>query len=267
MVGERGLLPAAPAVDRLVVESGSRLGAFRQLPSLFVFTGASDTALTIVAWVGVALSLAVALGATNAVAMVVLWALYMSIEHVGQTFYNFGWEIQLLETGILAAFLCPLRTLTPFPKAPPSPIAVWSFRWQVGVWIIADDRIAVALEVEGQAAPHDTQAHDAQRVLLLHKFLHNSIDDRVGFGDGIDPNCTGRLFQNVELATQHLRPHEVPLAPPHPRPDRVMVALQIDEPHPSRIAGWIALLLGGALLGWLGSFIVATRELREIEPK
>ena len=33
------------------------------------------------------------------------------------------------------------------------------------------------------------------------------------------------------------------------------------------VAGWIALLLGGALLGWLGSFIVATRELREIEPK
>jgi cell division transport system permease protein len=33
------------------------------------------------------------------------------------------------------------------------------------------------------------------------------------------------------------------------------------------IAGWGALLAGGALLGWLGSFIVATRELREIEPK
>jgi cell division transport system permease protein len=31
--------------------------------------------------------------------------------------------------------------------------------------------------------------------------------------------------------------------------------------------GWGALLLGGAVLGWLGSFIVATRELREIEPK
>jgi len=31
--------------------------------------------------------------------------------------------------------------------------------------------------------------------------------------------------------------------------------------------GWLALLLGGAALGWLGSFIVATRELREIEPK
>ena len=33
------------------------------------------------------------------------------------------------------------------------------------------------------------------------------------------------------------------------------------------VVGWAALLLGGALLGWLGSFIVATRELREIEPK
>ena len=32
-------------------------------------------------------------------------------------------------------------------------------------------------------------------------------------------------------------------------------------------AGGTALLLGGALLGWLGSFIAATRELRGIEPK
>ncbi|HET7204810.1 MAG TPA: permease-like cell division protein FtsX [Steroidobacteraceae bacterium] len=31
--------------------------------------------------------------------------------------------------------------------------------------------------------------------------------------------------------------------------------------------GWLALLAGGAALGWLGSFIVATRELREIEPQ
>ncbi|HET9695003.1 MAG TPA: permease-like cell division protein FtsX [Steroidobacteraceae bacterium] len=31
--------------------------------------------------------------------------------------------------------------------------------------------------------------------------------------------------------------------------------------------GWLALLAGGVALGWLGSFIVATRELREIEPK
>lgn len=33
------------------------------------------------------------------------------------------------------------------------------------------------------------------------------------------------------------------------------------------LAGWGVLLGGGALLGWLGSFVVATRELREIEPR
>jgi cell division transport system permease protein len=32
------------------------------------------------------------------------------------------------------------------------------------------------------------------------------------------------------------------------------------------VVGWLALLAGGAALGWLGSFIVATRELRQIEP-
>ena len=48
----------------------------------------------------------------------------------------------------------------------------------------------------------------------------------------------------------------------HRRPLRQPVRLQ-----GVGIVGWIALLLGGALLGWLGSFIVATRELREIEPK
>jgi cell division transport system permease protein len=37
--------------------------------------------------------------------------------------------------------------------------------------------------------------------------------------------------------------------------------------HGIGLEGWLALLLGGTALGWLGSFIVATRELREIEPK
>ena len=33
------------------------------------------------------------------------WALYLSIVNVGQTWYAFGWESLLLETGFLAAFL------------------------------------------------------------------------------------------------------------------------------------------------------------------
>jgi len=32
--------------------------------------------------------------------------MYMSIVHIGQIWYGYGWEIQLLETGFLSIFLC-----------------------------------------------------------------------------------------------------------------------------------------------------------------
>ena len=37
--------------------------------------------------------------------------------------------------------------------------------------------------------------------------------------------------------------------------------------HGLDLAASAALIGGGVLLGWLGSFVVATRELRGIEPK
>ena len=55
------------------------------------------------AWAGVALSIPVLVGFANGLLMAVLWALYISFVHVGQDFYGFGWEIQLLETGFLAS--------------------------------------------------------------------------------------------------------------------------------------------------------------------
>jgi hypothetical protein len=61
----------------------------------------------------------------------VLWFLYMSFVHIGQDWYGYGWEIQLLETGFLAIFLCPLINMRPFPKhAPPIQIIIL-FRWLI----------------------------------------------------------------------------------------------------------------------------------------
>jgi hypothetical protein len=54
----------------------------------------------------------------------VLWALYLSIVNVGQTFYGFGWESLLLEGGFLAIFLGASDT------APPV-LVIWLFRWLV----------------------------------------------------------------------------------------------------------------------------------------
>lgn len=43
-----------------------------------------------------------------------------------------GWESQLLETGFLGIFLCPLWTLSPLPRGTPtSRIVLWGFRWLI----------------------------------------------------------------------------------------------------------------------------------------
>ena len=50
---------------------------------------------------------------TRTCSMTALWALYMSFVNVGSTFYGFGWEMLLLETGFLAIFLGPTRSAPP----------------------------------------------------------------------------------------------------------------------------------------------------------
>src|SRR5438067_422332 len=98
------------------------------MPTLFWF-GISDQALSISSWIGFALSLVVLSGYANALILAVLWIIYMSLVHVGQIWYGSGWETQLLETGFLSIFLCPLLDLRPFPKRPPPLLVIWLFRW------------------------------------------------------------------------------------------------------------------------------------------
>lgn len=128
LIGRDGLLPAPTFLDQVAAEAGSRAAGFSTLPSLF-WLSCSDGFLQGSAWVGLGLAAAVVLGATNAVLMALLWALYMSFVHIGQLFYGYGWEILLLEAGFLAIFLCPLRSLRPLPAAPPSPVVLWLVRW------------------------------------------------------------------------------------------------------------------------------------------
>src|SRR5207244_2357595 len=91
----------------------------------------SDGLLRAVAWSGIALSALALAGATEAAPLpvsiavwLVMWALYLSIVNVGQTFYSFGWESMLLEAGFFAAFLGPRHL------APPA-IVILILRWML----------------------------------------------------------------------------------------------------------------------------------------
>ncbi len=128
LIGANGLLPVDMFLKQVSQALGSGGAGFVRLPSVF-WLWHSDTALLTVAWIGFILSCILVAGYANAPLLGVLWFLYMSIVHVGQDWYGYGWEIQLTETGFLAIFLCPLLDMRPFPRrAPPMPI-IFLFRW------------------------------------------------------------------------------------------------------------------------------------------
>lgn len=172
LVGEHGLLPANAFLNHWIHQTGGKLEAFRRLPTLFVFLGASDTTLRAFAGTGALLSLAVLLGATNAFLQLALFLLYMSIVRVGQIFYGYGWEIQLLETGFLSIFLCPIRAIRPFASAPPV-VTILLFRWLIvrimlGAGLIKIRGDACWTDLSCLAYHYETQPNPSPTSVLFH---------------------------------------------------------------------------------------------------
>uniref|UniRef100_A0A1A7XB97 Lipase maturation factor n=1 Tax=Iconisemion striatum TaxID=60296 RepID=A0A1A7XB97_9TELE len=137
LIGENGLMPCKNYLNSVKRYVGGKIGlaALAYTPSILWFLDWSnmDANLDGIALVGMALSGFVLMtGMANMVIMVTLWVLYHSLVNVGQLWYSFGWESQLLETGFLAIFLCPVWTLSQVPRScPPSLICIWTFRWLI----------------------------------------------------------------------------------------------------------------------------------------
>jgi lipase maturation factor 1 len=108
-----------------------RIVGFLNHPTLYWFFPPTSHYLYLVSSLGCALALLVAiLGACNVPIMLAMWLLYFSIVNVGQTWYSFGWESQLLETSFLTCFTLPLISLSRFPKRTPMSFTVrWGLRW------------------------------------------------------------------------------------------------------------------------------------------
>lgn len=131
LLGRHGLLPAREVIDGLAAADGRGLRTFLRLPTLFLFDD-SDTAFRVGGYVGLVLSACVLGGLANVPLLLALWLLYMSYVHAGRTFYGYGWEILLLETGFLAIFLAPAVRLAPFERRTPPPTTVIVLlRWLV----------------------------------------------------------------------------------------------------------------------------------------
>jgi len=130
LIGENGLLPAKNFIDTLGPRYETTFDAFLKIPTLFWFH-LSDRILVTCAWIGAILSFLVLIGFANVPILLILWFLYMSFVNIGQTWYGFGWESQLLETGFLGIFICPLVDPRPFPRSPPPAPVFWLLRWLI----------------------------------------------------------------------------------------------------------------------------------------
>ncbi|XP_041062640.1 lipase maturation factor 1 isoform X1 [Carcharodon carcharias] len=137
LLGEKGLLPGKLYLQKIQHYAGGRVGleAFSYAPTILWLLDWSDmdAHLDNIALLGMGLSLFVLLaGCANMIIMLLLWILYHSLVNLGQIWYSFGWESQLLETGFLGIFVCPVLTLRTIPRhTPPSKIVIWSFRWLI----------------------------------------------------------------------------------------------------------------------------------------
>ena len=136
LLGSRGLLPVPLYLRHVRRQLGEgEWSLFFHVPTLlwWVQEEQIDLCLEAIAWSGVILSsIVLILGASNIIIMTALWLLYHSLVNVGQIWYSFGWESQLLETGFLAIFLCPLLSLNQLPAdTPPSLTAVLGYRWLI----------------------------------------------------------------------------------------------------------------------------------------
>ncbi|KAM6352559.1 lipase maturation factor 1 [Alca torda] len=137
LIGEKGLLPCKLYLQNVkkYFKGKINLDALSYAPTIIWFLDWSDMDRTLdyLSLFGLATSAFVLItGCANVVLMSVLWVLYLSLVNVGQIWYSFGWESQLLETGFLGIFLCPLWTLSRLPRhTPPSSIVIWGFRWLI----------------------------------------------------------------------------------------------------------------------------------------
>ncbi|MCW4386359.1 lipase maturation factor family protein [Salinibacterium sp. SYSU T00001] len=131
LLGERGLSPA-PTFLRFI--------SFRQSPSIFHWRY-SDRMLRLVCLVGALAAASVVVGLPQLgppwvplLVFLLMWALYLSIVNVGQTFYGFGWESLLLEAGFIVAFLGSSQSPPPLPII----VACWwlVFRLEFGAGMI-----------------------------------------------------------------------------------------------------------------------------------
>lgn len=131
LIGYQGLYPAYSYMKRVK----ERYGLW-EYPSLFYFLPAmdqSDASLRTIGALGTFLGLFLLwTGRCNAILLFFLWCFHTSLLNIGQLFYGYGWETQILETTFLAMFLVPFISLKKLDRSnPPNILFIFLMRFLI----------------------------------------------------------------------------------------------------------------------------------------
>ncbi|VUZ97104.1 rhoptry protein ROP14, putative [Plasmodium vivax] len=178
LIGEDGLTPAKEHVEQVVQElRGEGVWAkFRSFHSLFWFLPASDLVLTALPVAGMLLSLAaLLLNRINLLTVVPIYLALQSIYSVGNIWYGYAFELELLELVFLTLLLVPLcgnhlksrYSTTPFVRY------VWRFfifKVLLGSSLIRFRNSHLWGHLEGRYYLYETQPFPS----IVGYFLHGS---------------------------------------------------------------------------------------------
>jgi hypothetical protein len=110
LFGSQGIAPLAPRLEHV---------HFADVPSLLVLTGASEGAMSFVAFLGELASLALLFGVLPGLAALIAFAAYLSFVGVGWPFVPLQWDTLLLEALVLTALVSPWDRVLVRPTALP----------------------------------------------------------------------------------------------------------------------------------------------------
>jgi Lipase maturation factor len=145
LMGEHGLQPAAHHMERLHQTYENPANGFLQHPALFWWVPVTDFTMNAINLTGMLLSTLAVTGVRSWLLQFACWLLYFSVVTVagGTSFYAYGWESQILETGFLCIFLCTLPLIDGnrivqwsvyervgnTAQSQPTAVILWLFQW------------------------------------------------------------------------------------------------------------------------------------------
>jgi hypothetical protein len=130
LIGRHGVSPASNYLYTIAMQMGGE--RYLLCPTL-AWINCGDTALQILCWGGALASLLVVAGVCTAPALLVCYALYVSLVNIGQEFLTYQWDFLLLEVGFVSIFLPAWQIFEkPWPQAKSGTrapmIVVWLLR-------------------------------------------------------------------------------------------------------------------------------------------